>query len=361
MSFDRFMELALYCPGSGYYEKEADTVGRQGDFYTSVSVGDLFGQLLAFQFAAWLEDLDVGRHANGPRALRIVEAGAHDGRLAADILGWFHNGRPSWSDRIQYWLVEPSEHQWKRQQARLAPFAGQVHRVAAFHEIPGGVTGIIFSNELLDAMPVQRFGWDSNQGAWFEWRVGLAGNQFVWIRHSRSLPKEELDGENEVPARLSKLLEFPELLAVLPDGFTVELCPRAEEWWRGAASALQKGKLLTFDYGLTEKELISPARAEGTLRAYRGHKLMRDVLADPGDQDITASVNFTAIQSAGEKAGLHTEALQSQTAFLTRIARRAWETDSEFGNWTDSQTRQFQTLTHPEHLGRAFRVLLQSR
>jgi SAM-dependent MidA family methyltransferase len=159
-------------------------------------------------------------------------------------------------------------------------------------------------------------------------------------------------------------LQFPignELLHVLPDGFSVEISPAAAEWWQAAAKALGRGKLLTFDYGLTAEEILAPERAEGTLRGYYQHRPSHDVLAHPGEEDITAHVNFTAIQGAGESAGLETETFLTQSQFLTQIAARVWNEDSSFGEWTPERTRQFQTLTHPEHLGRSFRVLIQSR
>ena len=153
----------------------------------------------------------------------------------------------------------------------------------------------------------------------------------------------------------------PELLAVLPDGFTLELCPAARHWWRQAAAALRHGQLLTLDYGLTAEQILAPERSQGTLRAYHRHRVSPDLLAHPGDQDLTAHVNFTQLQLAGESAGLRTDSLSSQTQFLTAIAGQTWESASRFGEWTPSLTRQFQTLTHPEHLGRPFRVLVQSR
>ena len=151
------------------------------------------------------------------------------------------------------------------------------------------------------------------------------------------------------------------LLEVLPDGFTVEVSPAAERWWREAASVLECGRLVTIDYGLTADEFIVPERKEGTARAYSHHQASRDVLADPGEQDITAHVNFTAIQTAGESAGLRTDAFVTQAQFLTGIAARAWKDGASLGAWTPERTRQFQTLTHPEHLGQSFRVLVQSR
>ena len=151
------------------------------------------------------------------------------------------------------------------------------------------------------------------------------------------------------------------LLDVLPDGFTIELCPAREDWWREAAGLLASGKLLTIDYGLEAEEFFTPERKDGTLRAYHRHQPSREVLANPGEQDITAHVNFSSIQTAGESMGLKTDCFLTQAQFLTGIAANTWKGEANFGEWTTERTRQFQTLTHPEHLRRAFRVLIQSR
>jgi SAM-dependent MidA family methyltransferase len=350
LPFARFMELALYCPETGYYETNRNNVGRSGDFITSVSIGSLFGQLLACQFAGWLEELQTAGCEP-----RIVEAGAHDGRLAADILDWLQTSRPELFSRLEYLILEPSPSRREWQKEILEKFAPRVRWFSGFSETVGpdsvepglkSVRGIIFSNELLDAFPVHRHGWDAKMKTWFEWGVTLADENFVWGKI-----------ENPDPGFLTL---DPALLEVLPDGYIIETSPAAEDWWRKAAGALQRGKLLTIDYGFTAGEMFSPARPHGTLRAYSRHHLTDDVLANPGEQDLTAHVNFSALQNAGEAAGLKTECFRTQPQFLTRILERA-APEKSFGEWGSKQTRQFQTLTHPEHLGRAFRALVQAR
>lgn len=356
------MELALYCPLCGYYEKKKDTPGRRGDFYTSVSAGPLLGELLAFQFAEWSRRLPV---PDG--GWQMVEGGAHDGRLAGDILNGLRLRRPELFENVEYWIVEPSPRRQEWQRETLKEFGPRVRWFAGFDSLAAGsprpasnpqsatgdrqsVCGVIFSNELLDAMPVHRLGWDAKQRAWFEWGVTCQQGRFSWAR----LP-------NHLQPSTFNLQLSQELLDVLPDGFTTEVCPAAANWWREAASALKQGRLLTLDYGLIAEEFITPQRANGTLRAYHRHRLADDPLANPGEQDLTAHVNFTAIQRTGESVGLKTESSGSQSQFLAGIAERAWRAGSDFGPWTGEHTRQFQTLTHPEHLGRAFRVLVQSR
>jgi SAM-dependent MidA family methyltransferase len=225
-----------------------------------------------------------------------------------------------------------------------------------------GVRGIIFSNELLDAMPARRLGWDAGEQVWFEWGVTSRAGRFVWTRMAGggSADRSQPFGAASPLPGVDRAMGN-ELRERLPDGFSTEACPAAEQWWRMAASALEAGKLLTIDYGLTAEEIFMPERKEGTLRAHRRHQSSGDVLANPGEQDITAHVNFTAIRVAGESAGLTTDAFATQAQFLTAIAARTWKDQASFGPWTPERTRQFVTLTHPEHLGRSFRVLVQSR
>jgi SAM-dependent MidA family methyltransferase len=356
ISFARFMELALYCPIYGYYEAEKDTVGRRGDYFTSVSVGPLFGGFLAFQFTQWLTNPLIGK----PGPLRIVEAGAHSGDLARDILTWVREQRPELWDRLHYHILEPSSRRQEWQRAQLAGFGNQViwnENFSALGRDPqggpeSGFGGVIFSNEFLDALPVHRLGWDAKMARWFEWGVTMNGTDFGWARTALA---------PDLSLRPLGWAFESELLALLPDGFTLEVSPAAEQWWRDAASLLTWGKLVTLDYGLSGDELLKPERSGGTLRAYRRQRICADVLANPGHQDITAHVNFSAIRAAGESVGLETRQFISQGRFLTEIATQTWKEGAAFGEWSARRTRQFQTLTHPEHLGARFQVLVQGR
>jgi SAM-dependent MidA family methyltransferase len=399
ISFARFMELALYCPVFGYYETEKDTIGRRGDYFTSVSVGSLFGELLAFQFAEWLAEevrsaeCDPASSLRSPGTTQIVEAGAHGGELANDILQWLSQRRPALFQRLEYWIVEPSgkRQEWQRQ--TLDQFISKVHWVKSLPELSVScdapraarhashltpfVPRVLFCNELLDAMPVHRLGWDARRRVWFEWGVALQNGRFVWMRLPEVGRPETADRrQNREPegrqavdrpvdqASSSDTFHLPAasmtLSAVLPDGFTTEVCPAAEEWWRQAAGMPGHRKLVAIDYGLAAEEFLVPQRKDGTLRAYHRHRIVPDVLANAGEQDLTAHINFSAIREAGEAAGLRTECCLSQERFLTQIAAKAWDGGGAFGEWSHERTRQFQTLTHPEHLGRAFRVLVQS-
>src|SRR6185369_8956391 len=183
LPFSEFMRLALYCPKYGYYEQAGSQIGRKGDFFTSVSTGSLFGELLAFQFFEWLGELNPkprkspharsdepyprselrrSAEAAGGEGFQLVEAGAHGGQLAADILNWFQQNQPAFLSSLEYWIIEPSPQRRSWQKDKLEHFPRNVRWVESPAMLPPkGITGIIFSNELFDAMPVRRLGWDA--------------------------------------------------------------------------------------------------------------------------------------------------------------------------------------------------------
>jgi SAM-dependent MidA family methyltransferase len=330
MPFAAFMGAALYHPDLGYYRRPLGQVGKRGDFITSVSVGPLFGELLAFQFARWLE-AERG-------TVHLVETGAHDGQLAHDILETLEDEAPALFARAEYWLIEPSAARREAQQKKLARFQNiRWHEgLANLHQ---RVRGVIFSNELLDALPVHPLAWNAQARRWEEMAVTVQDERFVWTRL--------IEPQLTPPALPSALLD------ALPDGYVIELGHAARNWWREAAAALAAGRLMTIDYGGVIEELLSPMRHTGTLRAYSGHRIGADVLANPGEQDITAQVNFTEIIQTGETAGLKTEQFCTQNQFLTAIAREWWKGSDSL---PPQKVRQFQT-----HLGRPFKVLVQAR
>lgn len=347
LSFRRYMELALYHPEHGYYEQpELCQTGRKGDFYTSVSVGSVFGELLAWFILAQTKDLT--------RPIEIVEAGAHAGHLARDILQTLRGIAPELLVHTRYRILDPSPARRAVQAETLKEFSAHISWVNGIEELPDdSVRGVILSNELLDAFPVHRIGWSAADKSWFEWLVDWKHDSPMWFRSETA----------SFPAELKLALPpvSPELADLLPDGFTTELCPAATQWWSTAARKLNAGWLLTFDYGIEGLDFLSPERAQGTLRAYRQHRMVENPLADPGEQDLTAHVNFTAIREAGEAAGLSTIHDEPQARFLPRILAAEGSARRPDFKWAPAKIRQFQTLTHPDYLGRSFRVLAQRR
>jgi SAM-dependent MidA family methyltransferase len=252
--------------------------------------------------------------------------------------------------RIEYVICEPSARRRQWQQRRLQDYGATVRWMENdLNRAPGVFRGVILANELLDALPVHRLGWDAQRRTWFEWGVAWDLEKFVWARmdavsDSLILPP--------LPAGLD---------AVLPDGFVLELCPAAAEWWRDAAQALGSGWLLTLDYGFDAAGAIAAHRGGGTLRAYRNHRASSELLVRPGEQDLTAQVDFARVQQVGEALGLRTERCESQAKFLVEIGERFWPEADACGEWTAARKQNFRTLIHPEHLGRAFKVLAQRR
>jgi SAM-dependent MidA family methyltransferase len=321
-----------------------------------VSVGSIFGEMLALQFARWIVACFQQPGAPG-RSWQVVEAGAHDGQLATDILRWLRSHRRDLSSVLQYWIIEPSSFRQTSQRAKLSEFASQVRWAQDFNQLPPSPWRVIFCNELLDAMPCHRLAWDARRQTWLEWGVMWERERFCWTQ----LPLVDSAGVTSRACRSAQAWNLPPaLLHVLPDGFTVEISLAAEDWWGQAAACLasSSGYLMTIDYGFTEEERLTSGRQHGTLRGYVRHQLADDPLICIGEQDLTANVDFTALCRIGLAANLNIDTFSTQSQFLTRLAGEVVDASPIEQSWSPSQRRQFMTLIHPEHLGRAFRVLV---
>ena len=345
ISTAQFMELALYHPLHGYYEAEG-RIGKSGDFITSVSVGDLFGALLCEQLRRWTKE-------QGGGCPFWVESGAHDGQLACDILDYCQRRHPQTYERVRYLIVEPSETRRRRQERRLERHSSKMQWIKSWGECrPNSISGVIFSNELLDAFPVERICWDAANRIWRRWGVTAKDGNLHWCI---------------LPEPFSSLApgfggEFSEeIFEHLPDGFTTEVGVAASHWWRQAADRLAGGYLFTIDYGLAAQEFFAPCRRRGTLRAYSRHRQTLNLLENPGQQDLTGHVNYTALLEAGQSKGLETVGIQPQEKFLMDILRHLSKDERLADILTPSRIRQLQSLVHPDHFGRAFSVLIQKR
>jgi SAM-dependent MidA family methyltransferase len=340
--FERFMELALYHPIHGYYrrEREKPRTGRSGDFFTSVSEGPLFGRLLARQFLEMWERL--GRPNRDK--FWLVEQGGEDGRLAVDILGWCREEAPDFFAAIRYLFIEeaPGLRRLQMKELEAARLGEKVEWAEALpEEKPAGV---FFCNELVDAFPVRLVTRKGNE--WRELHVGSTDDEkFTWV------PQAIEDGE------------LAEGVAALPsvEGYTTEINLRARRWIKAAAPLFHRGYFLVIDYGFPAPVYYAPFRTAGTLTAFRQHRRMADVLADPGEQDITAQVDFTALARAGESAGLVTFGFLDQHHFLMGIAQDEFAGAEGPRIGVADNLRAWQTLTHPNHLGARFQVLLQAK
>ena len=341
MPFDRFMQAALYHPDWGYYESGKTVIGRQGDFQTSVSVGSFFGELLARRFLNW-------RPIDEP--CQWMECGAHHGQLALDILHFLSKESGIDSSSIRYLIFEPSAKREAIQRERLKPFGEIVAWLRSWEDVRKHFKkGVIFSNELIDAFPVKRYAWSKPDACWLECSVTTSADAFTWTQVKPDTSPELSWLSREDQSRIE---------CILPDQYVIELAPSANAWWRQAASVLRGGYLVTLDYGFTDLDKFSAHRTQGTLRTYDRHLLGDDVLSEVGRKDLTAHVDFPCLQRIGEEEGLETESLISQEKFMHGCLEQAL---AQGLTPSSDQIRQFQTLMHPEHFGRAFKVLIQKR
>jgi SAM-dependent MidA family methyltransferase len=346
LDFASFMAMALYHPGLGYYARQTRQVGRSGDFFTSVSVGPLFGRILARRFLRGWHD------AGSPPRWRLIECGANDGSLANDILTEISAVAPQAAAALEFAIIEPLPHLRTVQESTLAAHRTNVRIVPDATALAADpLPGIAFGNEVLDALPCHALIFQN--GAWHERLIALAENGgFQW----QSSP-------SPLPAALASLVAG--LGSDFPEGYLTEVRTNYPEFLAPLRNALSSGRLIWFDYGFARPEFFHPDRTCGTLRTYTNHRAGEDALDDPGGIDLTAHVDFTAVAAAA--ASLHCPPVryQSQGAWLTHEAREILielENSPTFPQaaLAARQTptiRQFQTLTHPAQLGSRFQVL----
>jgi SAM-dependent MidA family methyltransferase len=323
VGFDEFMAVALYHPHGGYYASDQPRTGRRGDFFTSVSVGPVFGKLLAAQF------VEMRRLLGQPDDFTLVEQGANDGQLLADILS-------AWSGPLpRVLIIEPLDTLRARQKQTLAAWSDHLAHIAHERELPP-FTGVFFANELLDAFPVKIL--QRTAGIWHERRVGHDGRRFVFTG---------------TPFAGTP----PPVPAEIPD-FTTEICPSLQPWMENIASKLTRGWLLLIDYGHPAALRHQPTRARGTLAACRNHQRMDDPLADPGTQDLTAHVDFTAVAQAAQQAGLTPAGFTDQHHALTALAARIFpDATAPLDPSAAKEMRALRQLLHPESMGTSFKFL----
>ena len=285
MPFSRFMELALYAPGMGYYAAGAVKLGPHGDFTTAPELSSLFGRALAAQAKQVLES----------GCARILELGAGTGRLAYDLIAELGDQGIAIE---RYSILEVSADLRERQRGtleRLAP--GDFARIEWLDALPSRISGLIVGNEVLDALPVHLVRVEA--GRTLELGVGLDAERFVWRTRTAS------GALAEIAARLN-----------LPEGYTSEVHPAACALVRSLADRLESGVLLFVDYGFPQREYYHPDRRQGTIMCHYRHHAHGDPLVLVGLQDITAHVDFTAIAAAAWASGLDLLGYTSQAQFL---------------------------------------------
>ncbi len=339
ISFARFMELALYHPQRGYYASGRARIGRGGDFFTNVSVGPMFGKLLALQFA------EVWERLERPRQFTIVEQGAHDGQFAADVLGALSES--ACFNSLSYVIVEPFPVWRDRQRDKLANFAGRISWGESVDEIDV-FTGIHFSNELFDALPVHLVARD--EGEWKELFVVLNGGEL-------QLEERRCSGGLRPP--IATVTSTP-LSAGSDRCYSTEVQLVGPKLIRDIAAKLSRGVIITVDYGFCRDEFYSAERATGTLQVRAQHKKLSSPFERISCADISAHVDWTSLIEAAEMAGARQLGLADQHHFLTGILEGLM-VPAALMKLSQADRRALQTLLHPEMLGRNFQVLALAR
>lgn len=342
--FARFMELALYHPQYGYYVRPVDhptqeRIGWSGDFYTSSDVHPILGQALAKQ----AQQLDA--YLGHPDPFTVVEMGAGKGLLARDFLAACRNAPAHFSERLRYILIERSAAMRTLQQQALAPWLDQTGRVTWLDRLedlpPDSVTGLFFSNELVDAFPVHRLAVIDGQPQ--ELYVDACDDRFT-----------------EVYRPLSEALAsyLREGAISLPDGYRTEINLGAIQWMTQVAQVVDRGAVLTIDYGHTAEDLYGPERKNGTFLCYYSQMTSEDAYDRVGEQDMTAHVDFTALARAGQQAGLDVTGFTNQMSFLIGLGAE------QFLESLEPESPEFYAAIHllrPDGMGRTFKVLVQHK
>jgi SAM-dependent MidA family methyltransferase len=338
LSFERFMELALYAPGLGYYSAGSHKLGAGGDFVTAPEVSDLFSRCVARQCAQVLQQTGG----------EILELGAGTARMACAVLTEL---AAAGSLPERYAILEVSADLTQRQQARVAQLPQQLReRVVWLTQLPQvPVTGVMLANEVADALPCRRF--IIAGGGVQELGAGLDGSGR--LGDAAAAPDALL---REECARLFAQLEAP-----LPEGYVSEVCLRADAWVASLADALQRGALLLFDYGLPRRHYYHPQRNTGTLRCHFRQHVHDDPYVNVGLQDITAWVDFTRLAQAGLMAGLDVEGFATQAAFLLASGIEAMAAQGTSERERVRLAGEARRLMLPEEMGEAFKVLALTR
>jgi len=315
ITFARYMELALYEPGLGYYAGGTQKFGREGDFVTAPELGSLFGRTLARQLEALGDP--------------VLEFGAGSGALADTLLS---------QHAFDYRIVEVSPQLQARQQARLGARAQWLER------LPERIRGVVIANEVVDAMPVHAVAWRPN--GIMERGVSFSDDRLVW---------------REKPAQDHLLSQATSLSVPIP--YESEIGLVAQAWMHEIAARLDEGVILIFDYGFPRREYYHPQRTTGTLMCHHRHRAHAEVFARPGQEDITAHVDFTALAGAAVEAGLEVLGYATQAQFLVNcgITDVLGEANVENALHYAPLAAEAQRLLSPAEMGELFKVLAVGR
>ncbi len=342
--FVRFMELALYHPQFGYYMRSAEPaqerIGWRGDFYTSSDVHPILGQALAKQAE------QMYRLLGCPHPFTIVEMGPGKGLLAKQILTTCAHRYGSFFQHLRYVLIDRSPAMRELQRGNLAPWLDRPDLVAWMDDPADldshGVTGLFFSNELLDSFPVHRV------------QVTSKGIEELWVDYRDGKFIECL-----MPLSSDTLAHrLRHVSADWPEGYRTEINLRASDWMKEVAQRLDRGFVLTIDYGHSARDLYRPDRKRGTFLCYFRQSINDDPFLRVGDQDMTAHVDFSGLAEIGEGQKLRTTGFTNQMSFLMGLGVEQMIAELE------QDSPQFTAAIHllrPHGMGTTFKVLIQHK
>ena len=357
-----FMDLALYDTELGYYARAAQRSGRAGDFFTSVDVGPLFGELLEVQLAQMRQILQPSDFRL--QTFDLVEAGAGNGRLSADILRAAKQRDPAFYQSIRLHLVEASATARAAQAATLGDVAERL--TFSGPALSDSFEGVLIANELLDALPVHQVVMREHGLR----EVYVTTNDERSANDEPRTPNAERLVTREAPPSTPELAAYLARLDVtLEPGWRVEINLRAVDWIRDAARRLRRGFIILIDYGHDARELYSPAHSTGTLTTFVRHRSGGPEggqdrpawLQRPGDQDLTAHVDFTSVRAAAEVEGMTTLGFLDQTYFLLGLLAGGRESIAESAPEMArlaNDSRRLKTLIMPGGLGSTHKVLI---
>lgn len=345
ISFERFMEMALYEPGLGYYSAGSTKLGQDGDFVTAPEISPLFSRCLAAQCVEVFEKLGTAD---------VLELGAGSGVMAADVLSELAaQGRLP--DR--YLILEVSADLRERQKQTLAARVPELlSRVEWLDHWPTQLRGVVLANEMLDALPVQRFRIRGTQvnTLGVTWQLGPASAGFPF-GHKLDWSEVHADAALEAAVRsIERANAEP-----FADGYLSEINLRLQPWIAGLASALAEGVALFIDYGLPQRQYYRSDRSAGTLLCHYRHRFHDDPLINIGVQDIGAWVDFSAVAAAASEAGLRVAGFATQAHFLIGCGIERFMADIAERPVADrvQLARQAMVLTLPGEMGERFKVL----
>lgn len=345
LSFARYMEMALYEPGLGYYSNPGQVFGAAGDFVTAPELTPLFGATLARQVSPWLKDPALAGSGQV-----VLEVGGGSGMLAAQLLNALDNVG---HHEVRYLILELSAERREHQRQTLKSLApGLMDRVGWLETFPETFAGVVVANELLDAMPVQLFEWQANAEAELqEMGVTWVDGQFAWAPR----PADAVLTET-VTALRNRL--GPEG-AQWHSPYRSEICPAQQAWMRTLADCMTAGVVLLLDYGFAAPEYYHPQRDQGTLMCHYRHRSHADPFLWPGLSDITAHVDFTALARAATAEGFSLVGYTSMAAFLLNagLLDELADLPREPESFWFAQAQAVQQLISEAEMGELFKVI----